>query len=73
MSLAGTLKLSKLIVFYDSNKISIEGDTDTAFSEDVQKRFEAFGFQTIVVNDGNDIEQIAKAIDEAKANKEQPS
>lgn len=73
MSLAGTLKLSKLIVFYDSNKISIEGDTDTAFSEDVQKRFEAFGFQVIVVEDGNDIEKIANAIEEAKSDKEKPS
>ena len=50
-SLAGTLGLSKLIVFYDSNNISIEGSTDIAFTENVMKRFEAFGFQTIEVAD----------------------
>ena len=44
---------------YDSNKISIEGDTDVAFTEDVQKKFEAFGFNNIVVEDGNDIDAIA--------------
>ena len=54
-SLAGTLGLSKLIVIYDSNNISIEGDTDAAFTEDVQKRMEAFGFQTIDVADGTDL------------------
>ena len=59
-SLAGTLGLSKLIVFYDSNNISIEGSTDIAFTENVMKRFEAFGFQTIEVADGNDIEAIGK-------------
>lgn len=73
MSLAGTLKLSKLIVFYDSNKITIEGDTDTAFTEDVKKRFEAYGFQVLEVEDGNDIQKIAKAIDEAKEDKQRPS
>ena len=72
-SLAGTLGLSKLIVFYDSNNISIEGSTDIAFTENVMKRFEAFGFQTIEVADGNDIEAIGKAIEEAKADKERPS
>ena len=66
-SLAGTLGLSKLIVFYDSNKISIEGSTDIAFTEDVQKRMEAFGFQTITVEDGNDLEAIGKAMIEAFA------
>ena len=65
-SLAGTLGLSKLIVLYDSNKISIEGGTDIAFTEDVRKRFEAFGFQTLVVEDGNNIEEIGKAIEEAR-------
>ncbi len=72
-SLAGTLGLSKLIVLYDSNKISIEGSTDIAFTEDVQKRFEAFGFQTLVVEDGNDTVAIGKAIEEAKADKTRPS
>lgn len=72
-SLAGTLGLSKLIILYDSNKISIEGSTDIAFTENVQKRMEAFGFQTITVEDGNNLEEIAKAIEEAKADKTRPS
>ena len=72
-SLAGTLGLSKLIILYDSNRISIEGSTDIAFRENVQKRMEAFGFQTITVEDGNDLEAIGKAIEEAKADKEHPS
>ncbi len=72
-SLAGTLKLSKLIVLYDSNSISIEGSTDIAFTENVQKRMEAFGFQTITVEDGNDLEAIGKAIEDAKADKTRPS
>jgi transketolase len=66
-SLAGTLKLGKLIIFYDSNNISIEGSTDIAFTENVGKRFEAFGFQVLTVEDGNDIESIGKAIQEAKS------
>ncbi|MDD6212668.1 MAG: transketolase [Clostridiales bacterium] len=73
MSLAGTLKLGKLIVIYDSNKISIEGNTDIAFTENVQKRFEAFGFQTITVEDGNDLDAIGKAIEVAKADTSRPS
>lgn len=72
-SLAGTLGLSKLIVFYDSNRISIEGSTDIAFTEDVLKRFEAFNFQTIVVEDGNNLVEIGKAIEAAKADKTRPS
>lgn len=72
-SLAGTLGLSKLIVFYDSNNISIEGSTDIAFTEDVVTRFKAFGFKTIEVEDGNDLEAIGKAIEEAKADKTRPS
>ena len=72
-SLAGTLKLSKLIIFYDSNRISIEGSTDIAFTENVQKRMEAFGFQTITVEDGNNLEEIGKAIEAAKADTERPS
>ena len=66
ISLAGTLGLNKLIILYDSNKITIEGNTDIAFREDVCKRFEACGFDTQVVNDGNDIEAISKAIENAK-------
>lgn len=72
-SLAGTLGLSKLIIFYDSNQISIEGSTDIAFTENVEKRMEAFGFQTITVEDGNDLAAIGKAIEEAKADKTRPS
>ena len=72
-SLAGTLKLNKLIVLYDSNKISIEGNTDIAFREDVPARMRALGFQVLEVKDGNDLAEIGKAIEEAKANKEQPS
>ncbi|MGN0374504.1 MAG: transketolase [Butyrivibrio sp.] len=73
MSLAGTMGLNKLIVIYDSNSISIEGSTDIAFTENVQKRFESFGFQTITVEDGNDIDAIGAAIEEAKADKTRPS
>jgi transketolase, bacterial and yeast len=73
MSLAGTLGLGKLIVLYDSNKISIEGSTDIAFTEDVAKRFEAFGFQTLTVENGNDLEEIGAAIAAAKADLTRPS
>ena len=72
-SLAGTLGLNKLIVLYDSNQISIEGSTDIAFTENVQMRMEAFGFQTITVEDGNDLAAIGAAIEEAKADKTRPS
>lgn len=72
-SLAGTLGLGKLIVLYDSNRITIEGCTDIAFREDVEKRMQAFGFQTIEVKDGNNLEEIKKAIEEAKADLSRPS
>ena len=72
-SLAGTLKLNKLIVLYDSNNISIEGNTDIAFTEDVSARFKAMGFKVLEVKDGNDISEIGKAIEEAKEDKESPS
>ena len=72
-SLAGTLGLHKLIVFYDSNNISIEGSTDIAFTEDVTKRFEAFGFQTLEVKDGNNLAEIAAAIEAAKADTTRPT
>lgn len=72
-SLAGTLGLSKLIVLYDSNNITIEGNTDLAFTEDVNKRMEAFGFQTLTVEDGNNLEEISKAIEMAKSEKTKPS
>ena len=72
-SLAGTLGLEKLIVLYDSNNISIEGDTNIAFREDVRKRFEAFGFHTQLVEDGNDLDAIGAAIEAAKAETGRPS
>ncbi|AQR97131.1 transketolase [Clostridium saccharoperbutylacetonicum] len=72
-SLAGTLELGKLIVLYDSNNISIEGNTDIAFREDVAKRYEAYGWQVLKVADGNDIDAIEKVIAEAKAETKKPS
>ena len=71
-SLAGTLKLGKLIVLYDSNNITIEGDTETAFTENVRLRYEALGWDTFLVEDGNDIEKILSAIQSAKKT-EKPS
>ena len=65
-SLAGTMGLSKLIVIYDCNKITIEGSTDVAFTEDVMKRFEAYGWDVAEVTDGNDVDAIAAAIAAAK-------
>ena len=73
LSLAGTLGLEKLIVIYDSNNISIEGSTDIAFTEDVRQRMASYGFQTILVKDGNNLDEIQKAIDLAKAEKIRPS
>lgn len=61
-SLAGTLKLSKLTVLYDDNQITIEGSTDLAFTEDVGKRYEAYGWQVIRVEDGNDADQVLAAL-----------
>ena len=72
-SLAGSLKLGKLIVLYDSNKITIEGNTDLAFTEDVKKRFIAQNWQVIDVADGNDVKAVKKAINKAKAETEKPS
>ena len=72
-SLAGTLGLGKLIVLYDSNNISIEGNTDIAFREDVSKRYEGYGWQVLKVEDGNDIDAVSNAIDEAKRDKARPS
>ncbi|HFU6766228.1 TPA: transketolase [Streptococcus agalactiae] len=72
-SLAGHLKLGKLITLYDSNDISLDGPTSMAFTEDVKGRFEAYGWQHILVKDGNDLDAIAKAIEEAKAETEKPT
>ena len=60
-------------MLYDSNSITIEGSTDLAFTENVEKRMEAFGFQTLTVEDGNDLAAIGKAIEEAKADVTRPS
>ena len=66
-SLAGHLKLGKLIVLYDDNQISIDGSTELAFTEDVSARFQAYGWQTITVADGDhDFDGINNAIEEAK-------
>ena len=72
-SLAGTLGLGKLIVLYDSNEITIEGSTSIAFTENVRRRFDALGWQTLYVKDGNDIEEIGSAIMEAKKDARRPT
>ena len=72
-SLAGSLKLGKLIAIYDDNDITIEGNTDITFTEDVGKRHEAMGWQVIKVKDANDIAALNRAIKKAKAEKEKPS
>jgi transketolase len=66
-SLAGHLRLGKMIVLYDSNDISLDGDLAFSFTEDVAKRYEAYGWQVIRVEDGNDLVGIEKAIEEARA------
>lgn len=72
-SLAGHLGLGKLIALYDSNDISLDGELNQAFSENVEDRFKAYGWQVIRVEDGNDVEALRNAIKEAKANNEQPT
>lgn len=72
-SFAGHLKLGNLIYFYDDNHISIEGDTDITFTDDTTKRFESYGWQVITVEDGNDVQALRKALDEATEETEKPS
>ncbi|MGC2499637.1 MAG: transketolase [Acidobacteriaceae bacterium] len=72
-SLAGTLGLGKLIYLYDDNLVSLDGPTELSFTEDVLKRFEAYHWHVQLVNDGNDLEGIAKAIEAAQAVKDKPS
>lgn len=72
-SLAGHLKLGKLIVLYDANDISLDGPTSMAFTENVGERFEAYGWQHILVEDGNDLTAIASAIEQAKLITDRPT
>ncbi len=72
-SLAGHLQLGKLIFLYDQNRITLAGGTDLCFTEDVGKRFEALGWQTIHVEDGNDTAAVSAALDQAKAETKKPS
>ena len=72
-SLAGHLELGNIIYIYDDNHISIEGDTDITFNEDVAKRFEAYGWHVQVVNDANDTDALSNAINNAKVETSKPS
>lgn len=72
-SLAGHLKLGKLIILYDSNDIQLDGPTDKAFTENVAKRFEAYGWNYILVKDGNNLQDIDRAIELAKKSKNKPT
>ncbi len=72
-SLAGHLQLGKLIFLYDDNHISLAGQTSLCFTEDVAKRFEAYGWHTHHVKDGNDIDDVAKAIERAQRETKKPS
>ena len=72
-SMAGTLGLGKLVMLYDDNEISIEGNTDITFRENVGQRFQAYGWHVISSIDGNDIEAVSTAIATAKAESEKPS
>ncbi|CDM65715.1 transketolase [Pyrinomonas methylaliphatogenes] len=72
-SLAGHLKLGKLIYLYDNNRVTIDGSTDLAFTEDVVRRFDAYGWHTLTVEDGNDLDAIERAIREAQAVTDRPS
>ncbi|HLS35666.1 MAG TPA: transketolase [Bacillota bacterium] len=72
-SLAGHLGLGKLIALYDSNDISLDGELNLAFSENTAKRFEAYGWQVLRVEDGNNIEEISQAIKQAKETTDKPT
>ena len=72
-SLAGNLPLGKLIAFYDDNHITIEGSTELAFCEQVGKRFSAYGWQVLSVSDANDLDEVERAIEEARAETRRPS
>lgn len=72
-SIAGHLKLSNLCWFYDDNRITIEGDTDLAFSEDVGKRFEGLGWNVVKVADANDLDALSQALEAFQACKDKPT
>ncbi|WHT27994.1 transketolase [Enterococcus faecalis] len=72
-SMAGHMKLGKLIVLYDSNDISLDGPTSKAFTENVGARYEAYGWQHILVKDGNDLDEIEAAIEAAKVETDKPT
>ncbi|MUT68078.1 transketolase [Paenibacillus sp. NEAU-GSW1] len=72
-SLAGHLQLGKLVVLYDSNDISLDGELSLSYSETVQKRFEGYGWQVLRVQDGNDLEALSKAVAEAQAETSKPT
>lgn len=72
-SLAGHYRLGKLIYLFDDNRIQIEGSTSRVFSEDIRKRFEGFNWQVIGPIDGNDLDEIQKAVEQARSNSDQPA
>jgi transketolase len=72
-SFAGHLQLGKLVVLYDSNDISLDGELNLSYSESVQKRFEGYGWQVLRVEDGNDLEALSKAVAEAQADLSKPT
>jgi transketolase len=72
-SLAGHLHLSNLCWIYDDNRITIEGGTDLAFDEDVPGRFKAYGWQTLIVRDAENVEAFAAAIDTFRAAHDRPT
>ncbi len=72
-SLAGSLPLGKLIALYDDNHITIEGSTELTFCEKVSKRFEAYGWHVLSVSDANDLDEVERAVDEARSETQRPS
>lgn len=72
-SLAGHLKLGRLVILYDSNDISLDGDLNRSFSENVMQRYEAYGWQVLRVEDGNNLDEIEKALEEARGDLDRPT
>ncbi|MEH7073394.1 transketolase [Neobacillus drentensis] len=72
-SLAGHLKLGRLVVLYDSNDISLDGDLNKSFSESIKERYQSYGWQYLRVEDGNNLEEIAKALEEARSDLDRPT